>query len=220
MPDIIEAFVGEYASGKSEVSINRALALKAQGQSVTIADLDLVEPVYTLRPLKQHLIRLGLDVIAWETHETMGLGEAGMILHPEMKGLIKRTGTIVLDVGYGVYGSEILNVIDDLPQHPGLKVYLVVNITRPMTNTKAAIVEEAQRFKQLNGLINNSHLGPETTRDLVIRGAKVVAEAAQELNQPVIATSAMVEIAAKLSPADVYGQTIWPLKRYMPGAFW
>ena len=220
MPDIIEAFVGEYASGKSEVSINRALALHAQGQSVTIADLDLVEPVYTLRPLKQQLIKQGLHVIAWETHETVGLGEAGMILHPEMKGLLRRSGTIVLDVGYGVYGSEILNVIDDLPEHPGLKVYLVVNITRPMTNTKEAIVEEARRFHKLNGLLNNSHLGPETTRELVIRGAKVVAEAAEELHIPVIATSALVEIATELSPADVYGQAIWPLKRYMPGAFW
>lgn len=220
MPDAIEAFVGEYASGKSEVSINRALALSAQGHSVTIADLDLVEPAYTLRPLKQELIQQGLDVIAWETHETIGLGEAGMILHPEMKGLLRRPGAIVLDVGYGVYGSEILNVIDDLPNHPGLKVYLVVNITRPMTNTMGAVVQEAKRFKQLDGLINNSHLGPETTRELVIRGAKVVADAAQELKQPVIATSALVEIAAQLSPADVYGQAIWPLKRFMPGAFW
>ena len=150
----------------------------------------------------------------------MGLGEAGMVLHPEMKGLMKRAGTIVLDVGYGVYGSEVLNVIDGLPQHLGLKIYLVVNIGRPMTNTKQAIIEEARRFRHLNGLINNSHLGPETTRELVIRGAKVVAEAAQELKQPVIATSALVDIAVTLSAADVYGQAIWPLKRYMPAAFW
>jgi len=220
MIERIEAFVGEYASGKSEVAINRALQLKYSGKSVTLADLDLVEPVYTLRPLKQQLIREGLRVIAWETHETLGLGEAGMTLHPEMKSLLKADGVIVLDVGYGVYGSEILNVIDDLPNHPSLRVYMVVNITRPMTSSVEAIIEEATRFKLLHGLVNNSHLGPETTVQLVTRGATLVSCAATALGKPVIATAAVSEIATKLSPDDVHGQEIWPLNRYMPNAFW
>lgn len=216
----VEAFVGEYASGKSEVSINRALALHHAGEKVTLADLDLVEPVYTLRPLKKELVKAGLDVVAWETHETIGLGEAGMTLHPEMKSLTRRSGVVVLDVGYGVYGSEILNVIEGLPEHPALLIYLVVNIMRPMTSSVEAIVDEASRFRKLDGLINNSHLGDETTPELVVRGASLVNEACQKLRQPFIATAAIEDIAQKVASESLHGSTIWPLKRYMPRAFW
>ncbi|MFA4884869.1 MAG: 4Fe-4S dicluster domain-containing protein [Desulfotomaculaceae bacterium] len=47
---IVEAYVGEYAAGKSESAINRALEVVRQGRKVTLVDLDLVEPFYTLRP--------------------------------------------------------------------------------------------------------------------------------------------------------------------------
>ena len=40
----IEAYVGEYASGKSENAVNRAVALHRQGRPVTLVDLDTVEP--------------------------------------------------------------------------------------------------------------------------------------------------------------------------------
>lgn len=50
MNRIVEAYIGEYASGKSENAVNRALALAEQGRKVTLVDLDLVEPVYTASP--------------------------------------------------------------------------------------------------------------------------------------------------------------------------
>jgi hypothetical protein len=59
---IIEAYVGEYASGKSENAVNRAVALRRQGRQVTLVDLDTVEPCYTLRPIKKELEELGLTV--------------------------------------------------------------------------------------------------------------------------------------------------------------
>jgi Mrp family chromosome partitioning ATPase len=50
---VLEAYTGEYASGKSENAVNRAVELARQGRRVTLVDLDLVEPCYTLRPLKK-----------------------------------------------------------------------------------------------------------------------------------------------------------------------
>ena len=52
---VLEAYIGEYASGKSENAVNRALELAHLGRKVTLVDLDLVEPCYTLRPLKRKL---------------------------------------------------------------------------------------------------------------------------------------------------------------------
>lgn len=216
----VEVFVGEYASGKSEIAVNRALALLRSGQQVTLVDLDLVEPTYTLRPLKRCLESQGIDVIAWETEETLGLGEAGMQLHPAVKGIMQRSGYLVCDVGYGVFGSEVLALVEGLLEYPQLAVYLVVNTCRPMTRNVSLIVEEAQRFKPLHGLLNNTHLGQETTPMLVQEGARVVQAAAAQLQLPVIASAALVEIAAQLGERDICGNPVWPLQRYLHLAFW
>src|SRR5690606_12288002 len=77
---VLEAYVGEYASGKSENAINRGCQLARSGRRVRLVDLDLVEPFYTLRPLKRRLEREGLEVLAWETSELVGLGEAAIPL--------------------------------------------------------------------------------------------------------------------------------------------
>ncbi len=216
----VEAFVGEYAAGKSEVAVNRALALRRTGQPVTLVDFDLVEPTYTLRPLKRQLQNQGIDVIAWETEQTMGLGEAGMQLHPEVKGILGRSGYVVCDVGYGVFGSQVLSLVEGLLTSPQLVVYLVVNICRPLTQNVALIVEEGLRFEPLHGLINNTHLGQETTPALVQEGAQVVQAAADRLQLPVVATAALAPIAEQIGEQDCCGNPVWPLKHHMHLAFW
>lgn len=114
---IVEAYIGEYAAGKSEVALSRALELAQGGSQVTLVDLDLVEPCYTLRPLQQDLKAGGVDVIAWETKELIGLGEAGTILKPQARWSLKRPGNIILDIGYGVEGSRILQLLEGIADH-------------------------------------------------------------------------------------------------------
>jgi hypothetical protein len=115
---IVEAYIGEYAAGKSEVALSRALELAQGGSQVTLVDLDLVEPCYTLRPLQQDLKAGGVDVIAWETKELIGLGEAGTILKPQARWSLKRPGNIILDIGYGVEGSRILQLLEGIAATP------------------------------------------------------------------------------------------------------
>ncbi|KUK48386.1 MAG: hypothetical protein XD74_1042, partial [Actinobacteria bacterium 66_15] len=122
---VVEAYVGEYASGKSENAVNRAISLLATGQPVTIADLDLVEPCYTLRPLKKRLQALGLTVLAWDTGDTVGMGEAGQTIMPQVRWVLRRAGHIVLDVGYGVHGAGIINLVEGAAKDKDLRVLLV-----------------------------------------------------------------------------------------------
>ena len=81
----IEVFTGAYASGKSETSINRALTLQEKGYTLTLVDLDTVEPAYTLRPIKKSLQAMGLTVIAHDRENSFGLGEAGTVITPEQQ---------------------------------------------------------------------------------------------------------------------------------------
>jgi len=124
---IVEAYVGEYASGKSEVAVNRALMLSRLGRTVTLVDLDIVEPCYTLRPIKLELIAAGIQVLAWETRDTEGLGEAGNVIRAENRWALKRPGDIILDIGYGVGGSRTLNLLEGADSDPNLRMVAVIN---------------------------------------------------------------------------------------------
>lgn len=217
---IIEAYVGEYASGKSENAVNRALVLRKLGLQVTLVDLDTVEPCYTLRPLKKELEKTGLHVVAWETGETIGLGEAGCTIKGEMRWVLRRPGNIVMDVGYGVHGAAIFNLVEGAWENPELKIYAVVNASRPMTCSVARMVDYVRSLGRIDGIINNTHMAEETTVEIVEKGARLVTEAARILDIPVVATSAMKGVAGKLGERDGMGNPVWSLQQYMPKAFW
>lgn len=214
-----EAYVGEYASGKSENAINRALDLLATPLPVTLVDLDLVEPFYTLRPLKNELSAMGLDVIAWETANTLGLGEAGSLLKPEMRWVLLRQGHIILDVGYGVSGSRIFNLLEGVGQS-GLKILAVINVARPMTSTVEDIVDYLQGFDRVDGLINNSHLGDENNLEIIRKGTDIVTRAGEITGIPVVATAVDERFRNELGGFDDRGHPVRYLKRFMPKAFW
>lgn len=217
----MEAFIGEYASGKSEVALNRALALLAKdGSPVTLVDLDLVEPFYTLRPIKKELEDKGLDVIAWETKNTMGLGEAGTLIKPEMRWVIKRPGHIILDIGYGVEGAKKLRLVEDGQPGGELKVYVVINIARPITGDVENIVEFVRTLGHVDGIINNSHLGDDTDIEIIQEGARVVTEAARQLGLPVVWTTVDIRFQGQINEKDVMGNPVVYLKRYMNRTFW
>lgn len=217
---IVEAYIGEYASGKSESAINRALELARQGRKVNLVDMDMVEPFYTLRPLQKELSTLGLDVIAWKTEETMGLGEAGTLIKPAARWALKREGDIILDIGYGVDGARTLNLLEGAVRDPDLKIFAVINISRPMTSSVKDIVAEVSAMGRVDGLINNTHLAGETTVELVQEGARKVSEAAAILGLPVVATLAGASLAEKIGPKDCMGNPVRPLERFMQKAFW
>lgn len=219
-PRLVEAFVGEYASGKSEVAVNRAVDLAAIGRSVTLVDLDIVEPCYTLRPIKSELEQKKITVLAWETENTMGLGEAGNVLRAENRWALRRPGDIVLDIGYGVEGVKTLNLLEGASTDPDLKIYVVVNITRPMTGSVLDIVEYIGKLGKVHGIINNSHLGDETDVDIVQQGSLIMDKVARRLQLPVVATTAVAEIALLIGPVDLAGHPVRKLTRYMPRTFW
>lgn len=202
------------------MAVNRALELVALGRQVTLVDLDIVEPCYTLRPIKRELTARGLAVLAWETSETMGLGEAGNTLRPANRWALRRPGDIIMDIGYGVEGAKTLNLVEGATTDPDLKLIAVINISRPMTASLDDIVEHVRQLGPVYGLINNSHFGDQTTVEVIQEGARIVAEAARILDLPVVATYAVAEMAEALGPRDIVGNPVRVIARYMPRTLW
>jgi len=217
---IVEAYTGEYAGGKSENALNRALELARQGRRVTLVDLDVVEPVYTLRPIQAELSALGVNIIAKKKRDTFGLGETGTILHPGSRWALRHEGDIILDIGYGVHGSRTLNLLEGSLSDPDLKIIAVINISRPMTAGINDIIFHVREMGRVDALLNNTHLADETTVEVIQEGARVVTAAAAALSIPIVATSAVEELAREVGEFDCMGNPVRGLTRYMQKAFW
>ena len=148
------------------------------------------------------------------------MGEAGSLINQEMIWALRSEGNIILDVGYGVHGAKIFNLIEGADTDPDLKIYVVVNITRPITASKEDIVEYVRSLGHVDGLINNTHLGDETSKEIIEEGSRVVTEAARELGVPVVYTAVVEDLADKFGDRDSMGNPVKILKRFMPAAFW
>jgi hypothetical protein len=181
----VEAYVGEYASGKSEIAINRALELTRQGRRVTLVDLDTVEPFYTLRSLKEKLESFGINMICLSAKDAFGLGETGAMLNPKARWALRHEGDIILDIGYGVYGARTLNLVEGANESDELKAMLVINYSRPMTNSRERIKEYINSFDRIDFIVANTHLGDQTTAEIIIEGNQEILAVANELSLPV-----------------------------------
>lgn len=216
---IVEAFVGEYASGKSEIAINRALELKDQGHRVTLVDLDTVEPFYTLRVISKQLWEMGLNIISYNREDSFGLGETGAMLKPAARWALMNEGDVILDIGYGVHGARTLNLVEGAFESPELCIIAVINGTRPMTNSRPRTREFLEELGRVDAVVLNTHLGDQTTLDIITEGNQFIREAAEELGIP-IAYVAISEDFRGLIPADKWDLPVKYIKRYMPGAIW
>ena len=225
MTRTVEVYAGAYASGKSETALNRARHLVEQGEKITLVDLDSVEPAYTLRPIAKELSDLGINVITQP--DNFGLGEAASYVTPTQINCLKNDGDIIIDVGYGAGGLDILDIITDIDAETDLRIYLVVNTSKFETSTVENIIEyvsfseglEKRPWKKFTGFISNTHFGDETTKDDIINGYEKLKKASAQLNIPIRAIGVPKNLAKDFE--SNYDDTeVWFYNRMMPKAFW
>lgn len=222
----VEVFTGAYASGKSEISINRALSLSKQSKKIILVDLDTVEPAYTLRPIKNDIEKLGIKVITQEDY--FGLGETGNTITPAQMNCLFNQEDIVIDVGYGAGGLDILDVINGINKEENLNIYIVINTSKFETSSVDSIIEyinwskgtSEHSWKKFNGIVCNPHFGDETTKKDIIKGFEIIKRASEILNLPLIALCVEKKLYAEFERDNYHGVPLWPLSRYMPNALW
>jgi hypothetical protein len=152
----IVGIVGNYGSGKTEVSINLAVNRKRAGIDVRVADLDLINPYFRTREAKEPLNKLGIDVVV-PSKEYL---QADLpVVNPAIAGLIRKPAQLtLLDVGGDDAGSTVLSSLADHLRTQTVTLLQVVNPNRPFTDTVAGclkIKSEIERSSRLTvtGLI-------------------------------------------------------------------
>jgi hypothetical protein len=184
----IVVIVGNYGSGKTEISINLAAEQKLAGVEVSIADLDLVNPYFRAREARKQLAALGINVILpAEKYLQADLP----ILSPAVAGLLRRPSQLtILDVGGDKVGATVLASLGDAMQKHPFRMLQVINPLRPFTDTVIGclrIRDEIERASKMpiSGIIGNANLIDDTTPDVIYRGYDFVVQASRESGLPV-----------------------------------
>jgi hypothetical protein len=183
----IVGIVGNFGSGKTEVSINLAVNRKRAGLDVRLADLDLVNPYFRTREARTQLEERGVEVIL---PPEQYLHADLPVLSPVIAGMIKKTdGLTLLDVGGDDVGAMVLAALADSFKDVQVHLLQVVNPMRPQTRTIEGCLKIRQEIETaakltITGLIGNANLINETDSDEIYSGYEFVQKLSDESGLP------------------------------------
>lgn len=166
----ITIITGEYGSGKTNLSVNLAYAMKEHGTTAVI-DLDTVNPYFRTADFRNELTEAGIDVI---TPEFANTNLDIPVLNFDIDSIIRSHDHTVIDVGGSDAGAYALGRYRGIiEKHAGnYDMYYVCNMYRSVDETaEDAVVllreiEQACRIK-CTGIVSNPNLGYETTEETV-----------------------------------------------------
>lgn len=204
----INVFTGHFGSGKTEIAINYAMKLAKQGEKVTLVDIDIVNPYFCSRDVKEELQNCGVRLISANPH----LSNAElMVVPPEVISAFNdKSHIVVFDIGGDDMGAIALGQYNKYFKEEPYDMYLVVNNNRPLTSNaeEAEIylkdIEKSSRLK-VNYLISNTNLSDETTLGDILKGDEEVLKLSQSLNIPYAYTVCKKDMCHELQ-GKVHGE--------------
>lgn len=207
----ISIVTGHYGTGKTEFSVNLALALAAEGASVMLADLDIVNPYFRSRERRSLLEEAGVRLIS----SSQACSDADVPSLPaELLAILEnRDIRGVLDIGGDPVGARVLARFQPKIVQEDYQLIYVLNANRPEVRTAEAAVRylrgiEATTGLTCTGIVNNTHLCGETTEEEIRKGAALAAEVSSEINIPVLCHVAEEKFVPALSDLP---ETVFPI---------
>jgi len=192
----LKIIIGAYGSGKSEISVNLALAMRKSfpDDKVLLADLDIVNPFYrsadASKVLEENKIRLISPMYANSNVDAPVLsGEVYVIFDDESyRG--------VFDIGGEDMGATILGSMKTRLDKSGADLLMAVNTRRPFTATVDEIIMMASELTEaskmnITGFINNTNVLEDTKPEDIIEGERIVREVEQKTGIPLVMTTVM-----------------------------
>lgn len=179
--------IGSYGSGKSEYAINIARLAKKDNENVALVDLDVVNPYFRSRDVKEEFSGLGVEVISPDGE----FGHADLpMISPRILGAVKtKEKTVILDVGGDPAGCRTLGRFVTEIKKRGYEMHFVVNTLRPFTSTVEEIQTMIKMLETASGLkitelIANVNLMEQTTNEIVREGIDILDQTARSSSIP------------------------------------
>ena len=193
----INIITGHYGCGKSNLSVNLALELAKTGEKVTVIDLDIVNPYFRSADFGELFAENGITLVN-SVYANTNLDIPAISFDVER--IATQPGYVIIDVGgeddgataLGRYSQAFLKFKNDI------EMYYVINYYRDMiknpNDAKQLLldIERCARFKA-TAIVNNSNLGPLTTKETVIDSIDYAKEVAKLVQLPLAFTTAPLE---------------------------
>ena len=195
-------FAGHYGSGKTNIAVNYALALAAEGKKVCIADLDIVNPYFRTADSTRQLENAGVDVVVSQfANSNVDLPS----LPAEAYRLVEdRSAYGVMDIGGDDQGAYALGRYTPfILKENDYRMVFVANSYRPLTRTPQEAMEVMGEIEAACGLrfthiVNNANLGNETTPQTVLDAVSYMQELSQLSGLPIWLHTAEQTVAKEL----------------------
>lgn len=184
---------GHYGTGKTNVAVNLALHMHRQGEAVTIADLDIVNPYFRTMDSAEDFQQAGIRMICSSfANSNVDIPS----LPADLYAITDDTATrMVLDIGGDDSGATVLGrLAPAILEENSFEMWMVINQYRPLTRdvpSTLEVMEDIQRACGLpfTGVVNNSNLGAETTPETVLATTAFACEVAQAAGIPLVMTT-------------------------------
>ena len=184
---------GHYGSGKTNVAVNIAAELKKSRDTVTVADLDIVNPYFRTKDsaafFEEQGIRLICSAYANSNVDIPALPQEMYALTDD------RSMTAVLDIGGDDRGALVLGrLAPRILLENDYEMLMVINCYRPLTRDAASTMEVLREIEyaggiRFTGLVNNSNLGAMTTAEDILASRDYAEEVSGLSGLPIVMTS-------------------------------
>ena len=189
----ITLFGGHYGSGKTNIAVNLAFAMKKQYDRVAIADIDIVNPYFRTKDSVDELTAAGIRLIC-SPYANSNLDIPA--LPQDVYSITDdRSVHAIVDIGGDDRGALALGRwAPGILEENDYEMLLVVNRFRPLTPDAASTVEVMHEIElaggiRFTGVVNNSNLGTETTAQDVLRSVEYADSVCKFAALPLIMTS-------------------------------
>lgn len=208
----VTLFAGHYGSGKTNIAVNYAVAIKRSGLPVKIADLDIVNPYFRTKDSAKLLEELGIELISPQfANSNVDLPA----LPQQAYSLVQRKDAYaVLDIGGDDRGAYALGRYTPyILEENDYEMVFVANFYRPLTTTVAEAIEvmreiEAAAKIKFTAIVNNSNLGNLTTPQDVERTFIKAEELCKATGLKLLFTSVEQSLAKDIKGTEVFPLTL------------
>lgn len=182
---MITIYVGGFGSGKTEISLNTALA-KAADKPV-LADLDMVNPYFCSREMEQLLTDNGVTFIG--PRSDLKLSDVPHV-PASIIGFLRSERPMIIDVGGDEVGCWVLGYLSKYIMIRDHAMYLVLNPYRPFSDTVERVtnlrmaLEKASRL-QFSAVVSNPNFSAATDIASVLEGHEINKSFAEALGLPI-----------------------------------
>jgi len=196
---------GHYGAGKTNLAVNLALGLAESGKSVTIAELDIVNPYFRSVDFAELFRQRGIRLAA---SDYAGANKSLDIpaLSLNVKGEAESADYLIIDVGGDKEGARALARFALDIRQIGYEMVCVINKYRHLTPAAEQAVDIMRQIEAVSGLectavFNNSHLCDETTEAVIAVSVPFAEE-----------VSSLTGLPLMEMPVEVYVKPIWEEK--------